>query len=58
MRTPNRPRIILGMARAALMLGDNVTARKRYEEFLFMWRDADSDRPELVTAKAALHSLQ
>lgn len=58
MRTPNRPRIILGMARAALMLGDNVTARKRYEEFLFMWRNADSDRPELVTAKAALHSLQ
>jgi len=54
-RTPNRPRVILGLARAAQDLGDHETARNRYEEFLSIWRAADPDRPELATARKFLH---
>jgi tetratricopeptide (TPR) repeat protein len=50
-RTLNRPKIILGLGRAAQALGDNETAGKRYEEFLAICRTADSDRPELAMAK-------
>ncbi len=55
-RTPNRPKILFGMARAAQALGDNETARKRYQDFLRVWRTADRDRPELATATAFLRS--
>ncbi|MCL2384351.1 MAG: hypothetical protein FWC84_00750 [Alphaproteobacteria bacterium] len=49
-RTPNRPKVIFGLARAAQALGDMETAGKRYEEFLALWRTADPDRPELAKA--------
>jgi len=55
-RTPNRPKAVFGLARAAQALGDNDTAGKRYEEFLTIWRTADSDRPELAQAREFLHS--
>jgi tetratricopeptide (TPR) repeat protein len=51
-RTPNRPKAIFGLARAAELLGDSETAKKRYDEFLTIWRQADPDRPELAGAKA------
>jgi len=51
-RTPNRPKAIFGLARAAQASGDNATARRRYEEFLTIWKDADSDIPILQQAKA------
>jgi len=50
-RTPNRPKAIFGLARAAQAAGDNATARRRYEEFLRVWKDADQDLPEIATAK-------
>jgi tetratricopeptide (TPR) repeat protein len=53
-RTPNRPKAIFGLARAAQAMGDNATAMERYREFLTMWKDADSDRPEVSTAKEFL----
>jgi hypothetical protein len=53
-RTPNRPKAIFGLARAAQALGDNVTARERYQEFLSIWKNADPDRPEGATAKEFL----
>jgi tetratricopeptide (TPR) repeat protein len=53
-RTPNRPKAIFGLARAAQAAGDNATARRRYEEFLKIWKDADLDRPELATAREFL----
>jgi tetratricopeptide (TPR) repeat protein len=53
-RTPNRPRAIFGLARAAQARGDDATARKRYEEFLAVWKAADSDRPELAQARQFL----
>jgi tetratricopeptide (TPR) repeat protein len=55
-RTPNRPKVVFGLARAAQDVGDNETARKRYEKFLAIWRGADSDRPELATARKFLHA--
>jgi tetratricopeptide (TPR) repeat protein len=53
-RTPNRPKAIFGLARCAQTLGDRPTARQRYQEFLALWKTADSDRPELVQANAFL----
>ena len=50
-RTPNRPKVILGMAQAAQALGENEAAEKRYREFLEVWRTADPDRPELAKAR-------
>ena len=50
-RTPNHPKAIFGLARAAQAAGDNATARRRYEEFLRVWKDADQDLPEIATAK-------
>jgi tetratricopeptide (TPR) repeat protein len=52
--TPNRPKAIFGLARAAQLQGDTETAKKRYEEFLAIWRTADSDRPELAKAREFL----
>jgi tetratricopeptide (TPR) repeat protein len=53
-RTPNRPKAILGLARASEALGDKAAARQRYQEFLTIWKSADPDRPELGQAKAFL----
>jgi tetratricopeptide (TPR) repeat protein len=53
-RTPNRPKLILGLARAAELLGDSEIAKTRYEEFLSIWRTADADRPELAEAREFL----
>jgi tetratricopeptide (TPR) repeat protein len=53
-RTPNRPKTILGLARAAKAVGDNETAAKRYQEFLAIWKTADPDRPELAEAREFL----
>jgi hypothetical protein len=53
-RTPNRPKAILGLARAARTLGDNQGAIMRYQEFLSVWKTADPDRTELSEAKQFL----
>ena len=50
-RTPGRPKAIYGLARAAQAMGDKATAKRRYEEFLALWKNADPDRPELIIAK-------
>jgi tetratricopeptide (TPR) repeat protein len=55
-RTPKRPKAMFGLARAAELLGDSRTAKKRYEEFLTIWRTADPDRPELAKARDFLHA--
>jgi tetratricopeptide (TPR) repeat protein len=53
-RTPGRPKAIYGIARAAQAMGDDATARQRYQEFLSVWKNADRDRPELATAREFL----
>ena len=42
----------LQMARAEKLAGDDTAARKSYEEFLTLWKDADSDLPVYQQAKA------
>jgi tetratricopeptide (TPR) repeat protein len=56
LRTPNRPKIVFGLGRAAQALGQNETARKRYEEFLAIWKTADPHRRELAQAREFLRS--
>jgi predicted Zn-dependent protease len=57
-RTPNRPKAILGLARAAEVLGDGETAAKRYREFLSIWEAADPGLPELAQAKVFIARQQ
>ena len=42
----------LRMARAQKMMGDEASARKWYEDFLALWKDADTDVPIYQQAKA------
>jgi DNA-binding winged helix-turn-helix (wHTH) protein len=44
--------------RAQKMMGDNASARKSYEEFLSIWKDADADIPVYRQAKAEYAQLQ
>jgi tetratricopeptide (TPR) repeat protein len=57
-RTPKRPKLVFGLARAAQLQGDGQTAKKRYEEFLAIWKTADTDRPELTKAREFLREHQ
>jgi eukaryotic-like serine/threonine-protein kinase len=47
----------LQFARAQVKLGDLPTARKSYQEFLTVWKDADSDIPVLKQAKTEYAKL-
>ena len=42
----------LQLARAQVMMGDKEAARKSYEDFFALWKDADPDIPILKEAKA------
>ena len=48
----------LNLARAYAMQGDTGDAKRRYEEFLAIWKDADPDIPVLKQAKAEYAKLQ
>jgi serine/threonine protein kinase/tetratricopeptide (TPR) repeat protein len=48
----------LGLARAYALQGDTIKARAAYEDFLTLWKDADSDIPILIAAKAEYAKLQ
>jgi tetratricopeptide (TPR) repeat protein len=50
-REPNRFRNYLGCARAAEMAGDKAKAAAYYQKLLALAKNADTERPELVTAK-------
>ena len=50
-REPNRFRNYLGCARAAEMAGDRAKAAAYYQKLLVLAKDADTERPELVSAK-------
>ena len=47
----------LQLARAQVMSGDRVGARKSYEHFLILWKDADTEIPVLIQAKAEYAKL-
>ncbi|HUK43069.1 MAG TPA: hypothetical protein VLW48_01365, partial [Candidatus Bathyarchaeia archaeon] len=48
----------LQLARAQVMMGDNNAARKSYQDFLTLWKDADPDIPIYRQAKAEYARLQ
>jgi eukaryotic-like serine/threonine-protein kinase len=48
----------LGMARAYAIQGDTAKARKNYQDFLTLWKDADSGIPILKKAKVESAKLQ
>jgi tetratricopeptide (TPR) repeat protein len=48
----------LQLARAQKMMGDEGAARKSYEDFLTLWKDADSDIPIYQQAKAEYAKLR
>jgi hypothetical protein len=48
----------LGLARAYGLSGDKAKARTAYQDFLALWKDADSNIPILQQAKAEYAKLQ
>ena len=48
----------LQLGRAQRLMGDNASARKSYEEFLNIWKDADPDIPVYRQAKAEYAKLR
>ena len=49
---------ILQLARSQALVGDGNAARKSYEDFLTLWKDADADLPIYKTAKAEYADLR
>jgi eukaryotic-like serine/threonine-protein kinase len=52
------PLSYVGLARAAALAGDTARSRKAYQDFLALWKDADSDLPILTEAKAEYAKLK
>jgi len=48
----------LQLARAQKMMGDEAAARKSYQDFLALWKDADADIPIYLEAKAEYATLR
>lgn len=48
----------LGFARAAAMSRDGATARKAYQDFLALWKDADASLPVLVAARGEYEKMK
>ena len=55
---PYYPLSYLGRARAAMLSGDRAKARKAYQDFLLLWKDAEADLPLLKQAQAEYAKLQ
>ncbi len=53
----HRPLSHLGLARAKVLMGNEAGARKSYEDFLGIWKNADPDIPILQEAKAEYEKL-
>jgi tetratricopeptide (TPR) repeat protein len=56
--SPLAPLAYLGLARANSLQGDTAKARRAYQDFLALWKDADPDIPVLKQAKAEYAKLQ
>jgi tetratricopeptide (TPR) repeat protein len=48
----------LGLARAYVLHGDTAKAKAAYQDFLALWKDADTDIPILIAAKTEYAKLQ
>ena len=47
----------LGLARTAAKAGDTAKAKRAYQDFLVLWKDADTDAPHLIQARKELAEL-
>ncbi|MGI8838358.1 MAG: protein kinase domain-containing protein [Pyrinomonadaceae bacterium] len=56
--TPLYPLAHLGLARAAALSGDTTKARKAYQDFFALWKDADGDLSVLIEAKKEYEKLK
>jgi len=56
--SPLYPLAQLGLARAAALTGDSAKARKSYQDFFALWKDADPTIPILVEARAEYEKLK
>jgi predicted Zn-dependent protease len=56
--SPLYPLAHLGLARAAVLSGDTTQARKSYQDFLAVWKDADAELPILQQAKSEYEKLK
>jgi eukaryotic-like serine/threonine-protein kinase len=48
----------LCLGRAAVLKGDTAAARKAYQDFFALWKDADQDLPVLVEARKEYDGLK
>jgi len=55
---PLYPLAHLGLARASVLSGDTGKAKKAYQDFLALWKDADSDLSILAEARKEYGALQ
>ncbi|HKG79389.1 MAG TPA: tetratricopeptide repeat protein, partial [Pyrinomonadaceae bacterium] len=56
--SPSHALAHLGLGRAAAMSGDTAGARKAYQDFFALWKDADPDVPVLVQARKEYEQLK
>ncbi|HYU78517.1 MAG TPA: serine/threonine-protein kinase [Vicinamibacterales bacterium] len=56
--SPFYPLAQLGLARAVALSGDTTKARKAYQDFFGLWKDADSDVPILQEARREYEKLK
>jgi serine/threonine protein kinase/Tfp pilus assembly protein PilF len=56
--SPLYPLAHLGLARAFVLTGETALARKSYQDFLSIWKDADEDFPLLREAKKEYERLK
>ena len=56
--SPLHPLAHLGLARAAALSGDTAAARKSYQDFFAVWKDADPDLQALVQARKEYEQLK
>ena len=58
MFSPSHALAHLCLGRALVLSGDTAGARKAYQDFLAMWKDADPDLPVVVAAKKEYEQLK
>jgi eukaryotic-like serine/threonine-protein kinase len=52
------PLAYVGLARASVLQGDTAKARKAYEDFFVLWKDANPDIPILIEARKEYEKLR
>ncbi len=56
--SPLYPLAHVWLARTAMLNGDTATARKEYQDFFTLWKDADSSIPILVAGRQEYEKLK